>query len=181
MVLRNGNDLDAIDDISEDEGGGHQRRRSNSPDGNGFQHAMRIERNQQELEDMIRNFVDGFTFYWNLFVDMMNDLIRRYRVREIAIETYEALRNHPLLALSIAAAICCLSLPFVIFVFFTLCTAIMTFTGFVLIEGTLITMASMLLVGVLIGLGCLFGTFGMAVLVGYLGVSKVYGWIGQRR
>ncbi|XP_065075033.1 uncharacterized protein Ldaf1 [Ochlerotatus camptorhynchus] len=165
MVLRTGSEVE--DDLSSDGGG---QSRNISPNG----YRSRDGRNQQNAEDLVRYFMERATLYFNLISTIANDLMARYRVKEIATAICDGLRKYPLLALSIAAIIFILSLPFMIFIFFTLATAIMTFTGFVLIEGTLITVASMLLIGVLIGVGCLLGSIGLVFLVGYFGISKAY-------
>lgn len=169
MVIRSRSDLE--DDLLSSDGdrsnGYRDRRRSND------------DRIQQNAEDLARYLMERTTLYWNLIVTVTNDLMARYHVQEFVTTIYAGLKRYPLLALSIATVIFILSLPFMVFIFFTLTTAIMTFTGFVLIEGTLITLASMLLIGVLIGVGCLLGTIGLVFLVGYFGISKAYDWLDK--
>lgn len=107
------------------------------------------------------------------------------------------LARHPYLALGVSAGILSFALPFIIFMVFAIATVILTFTGFVIVEGfvslndlyvyflidvtnflfllgTLITMASVLLFGFLgvVLLVSLF--FGIVVLAGYFGFIHVY-------
>jgi hypothetical protein len=81
---------------------------------------------------------------------------------------------HPFLALCIAVCLITITLPFLIFSVFAVTTALMTFAGFVLVEGTLITVASVLLFGFL---GCVFMAlvvFGGLFTIGYFGLCSSF-------
>ncbi|XP_058442912.1 uncharacterized protein LOC131425223 [Malaya genurostris] len=159
MVIRHGSDVE--DDISTDG--------QNTPS----------RRNHQSNEELARYMFERVSLYINLICTIANDLIIRYRVKEIIGSIYDGLKKYPLLAVGIAAILFIATLPFMMFIFFTLATAIMTFTGFVLIEGTLITIASMMLVGLLVCVFVLLTFVGLIFLAGYFGLSKMYDYFDR--
>ncbi|XP_055615475.1 uncharacterized protein LOC129761750 [Toxorhynchites rutilus septentrionalis] len=145
----------------------------NDPSSDEARNARR-RRNQRENEELARYLLDRISLYLHLFFKGVNKFIIRYRFKEVASAVYVGLQRYPLLALSIAAVVFIMTLPFVIFIFFTLTTAVLTFSSFIFIEGTLITVASMLMVGFLIGVFFLAAFVGSLFLMGYFGISKVF-------
>lgn len=89
----------------------------------------------------------------------------------------QQLAAHPFLAFTVSICFLSFALPFIIFMIFAIATVIMTFTGFVIIEGTLISIASALLFGFL-GAVILFFLFtGFVILSGYFGLLQMYDFI----
>uniref|UniRef100_A0A182VFU9 Uncharacterized protein n=1 Tax=Anopheles merus TaxID=30066 RepID=A0A182VFU9_ANOME len=105
---------------------------------------------------------------------VMSETAARYRLQEIAHAIFASLHQYPILALAVAIVIFVFTLPFLVFIFFTMTTAVMAFTGFVLIEGALITAASVMLVSLLIGVFLMMAIVGLMFLTGYFGISRVY-------
>lgn len=74
----------------------------------------------------------------------------------------------------ISTAILSITLPFIIFMIFTVVTVMMTFIGFIIIEGTIITVASVFFFGFL-GVMVMASLFiGSVFLTGYFGFSHIY-------
>jgi Promethin len=92
-----------------------------------------------------------------------------------------SLSQHPFIALAIAVTLITMTLPFLIFTLFAVTTALMTFAGFVLVEGTLITMASILLFGFLGCVSMVLVLFGGLFIVGYFGLCSSFGYFESLR
>lgn len=113
------------------------------------------------------------------------------------------LSRHPFLAFGMSMCVLSCALPFIVFMVFAIATVLMTFTGFVIIEGkfqqqietfaksepkciicfcsgsltatgTLITIASALLFGFLGAVILFFLFFGFVMLAGYFGLMQIY-------
>lgn len=67
----------------------------------------------------------------------------------------------------------CVALPVVLFMLFAVATIMMTFTGFVIVEGTLITVASVMLFAFLAGLLVVSAFAGAAVMAAYVAFTFV--------
>lgn len=84
------------------------------------------------------------------------------------------LARHPMLTFVLIAAFVCIALPCIAFFVFAAATVIMTFMGFVLIEGTLISIASILLFAFLGSMVLMLIVFGGLALLGYTGFMHFY-------
>lgn len=104
------------------------------------------------------------------------------------------LAKHPFLAFGASVLIISITLPFIIFLIFAIVTVIVTFFGFVIVEGkniflnhfhqqteqychfvgTLITVASVALFGFLGAVVILFLLFGSVIMAGYFGFMQIY-------
>lgn len=93
---------------------------------------------------------------------------------EILDSIVQQLARHPFLAFGMSICFLSFALPFIIFMIFAIATVIMTFTGFVIIEGTLISIASALLFGFLGAVILFFLFFGFVILSGYFGLLQIY-------
>lgn len=85
----------------------------------------------------------------------------------------KVLARHPFLSLALSGLFIILSLPFILFTMFAVTTAIITFMGFIMVEGTLITIATVLLFSFV---GCfmiMLLFFSGAVLTGYFGFLQI--------
>ncbi|XP_053678498.1 uncharacterized protein LOC128728873 [Anopheles nili] len=138
------------------------------------QKAKEMERRNRRNEDLARFILSRTSFYLHHINKALTETVARYRLQEIAQAIFASLQQYPILALGVAIVIFTFTLPFLVFIFFTMTTAVMAFTGFVLIEGALITAASMMLVSLLIGVFLMFGIVGLMFLTGYFGVSRIY-------
>lgn len=65
----------------------------------------------------------------------IDNLLDDYGVYEILESIANQLSRHPYLAFGMSICVISCALPFIIFMIFAIATVIMTFTGFVIIEG----------------------------------------------
>lgn len=84
------------------------------------------------------------------------------------------LARHQVLTFILISAFVCIALPCIAFFVFAAATVIMTFMGFVLIEGTLISIASILLFAFLGSMFLMLVVFGGLALLGYTGFMHFY-------
>ncbi|XP_058127516.1 uncharacterized protein LOC131290935 [Anopheles ziemanni] len=133
-----------------------------------------MERRQRRNEDLARFILSRSSIYLTRINKALSQMAARYRLQEIAQAIFTSLQEYPLLALGVAIVIFTFTLPFLVFIFFTMTTAVMAFTGFVLIEGALITAASVMLVSLLIGVFLMVAIIGMIFLTGYYSMSRMY-------
>ncbi|XP_053662970.1 uncharacterized protein LOC128712096 [Anopheles marshallii] len=136
--------------------------------------AKEMERRHRRNEDLARFILSRASIYLHRINKAVSETATRYRLQEIAQAVFASLQQYPILALAVAIVIFTFTLPFLVFIFFTMTTAVMAFTGFVLIEGALITAASVMLVSLLIGVFLMMAIVGLMFLSGYLGISRVY-------
>lgn len=127
-------------------------------------------------------------------IRILNELMRSLGLYDAFDWLAKHLAKHPILAFGISAATLSIALPFLIFTLFALATILMTFTGFVVIEGTmgslmfyalsvnviliagtLITIASVLLFGFLGSAIIILLFFGGVIVAGYFGFMHIYG------
>ncbi|XP_023299030.2 uncharacterized protein LOC111681475 [Lucilia cuprina] len=87
--------------------------------------------------------------------------------------------QHPHLAICLLAAGLVASLPVLLFMAFALSTIVMTFTGFLVLEGTLLTILTMIMLGLLGAVGIVLIFFALVGVTTYLGVSQVYDMYGS--
>ncbi|KFB38933.1 AGAP001040-PA-like protein [Anopheles sinensis] len=133
-----------------------------------------MERRNKRNEDLARFILSRTSIYLIRINKALSQMAARYRLQEIAQAIFASLQEYPLLALGVAIVIFTFTLPFLVFIFFTMTTAVMAFTGFVLIEGALITAASVMLVSLLIGVFLMVAIIGMIFLTGYYSMSRMY-------
>ncbi|KAL5275819.1 hypothetical protein ACFFRR_001576 [Megaselia abdita] len=119
--------------------------------------------------DISRNLLQ-----WNHLKDLCDRLSTELGLYEKLDKLARLSAKHPYWALGITITLASILLPFLIILAFGISTIVMTFTGFILIEGTLITIASVLLFGVLGALMIIFLFFGGLTLAGYLGFVHIY-------
>lgn len=67
-------------------------------------------------------------------VDQILDDLGAYVVLD---SVAKKLARHPFLAFGLSAAFLSITLPFIVFMMFTIVTVMMTFTGFVIVEGNI--------------------------------------------
>lgn len=116
-----------------------------------------------------------FAVLWDRFRAGGQKLMTDLHIYELMDEAAIYLAQHPILTvIVIAVAISC-GIPVLMFVVFAVLTVLFTFAGFIVIEGTLLTVGSVLLCGfvlaILIILVILAGTIGVA----YFGFVEVFG------
>uniref|UniRef100_A0A182Y566 Uncharacterized protein n=1 Tax=Anopheles stephensi TaxID=30069 RepID=A0A182Y566_ANOST len=104
-----------------------------------------MDRRHKRNEDLARFILSRSSLYLHRINKAVSETAARYRLQEIAQAIFASLQQYPILALAVAIAIFTFTLPFLVFIFFTMTTAVMAFTGFVLIEGALIMAASVML------------------------------------
>ncbi|KAG4078269.1 hypothetical protein HA402_012979 [Bradysia odoriphaga] len=111
---------------------------------------------------------------WSSAFDTIDEILENIGAYVFLDTIAKQLAKHPFLAFGISALIISITLPFIIFLIFAIATVIMTFFGFVIVEGTLITIASVLLFGFLGSVVILFVLFGSVLLAGYFGFMQIY-------
>lgn len=135
-------------------------------------------------------------------LESIDQLLEDFGVYVFVDRIAKQLAKHPFLAFGASALIISVTLPFIIFMVFAIGTVILTFFGFVivegmcwkrilrnyfvinrkilkknrfrLIEGTLITIASVLLFGFLGAVVIMFLLFGSVLMAGYFGFMQIY-------
>ncbi|XP_020812166.1 uncharacterized protein LOC110187101 [Drosophila serrata] len=83
--------------------------------------------------------------------------------------------KNPHIAICLLAAGLVFLLPFLIIFGFGIATMLMTFTGLLVLEGTLLTIVSMVFFACLGGFIIMVPLFGVAAVAAYFGFSQVYG------
>ncbi|KAH8245281.1 hypothetical protein KR032_007825 [Drosophila birchii] len=83
--------------------------------------------------------------------------------------------RNPHIAICLLAAGLVFLLPFLIIFGFGIATMLMTFTGLLVLEGTLLTIVSMVFFACLGGFIIMVPLFGVAAVAAYFGFSQVYG------
>jgi len=122
----------------------------------------------------VHNFLINISKMWRNSTKSFDRTLDDYGVYEILDTIVQQLARHPFLAFGMSICILSCALPFIIFMVFAIATVIMTFTGFVIIEGTLITIASALLFGFLGAVILFFLFFGFVFMAGYFGLLQIY-------
>lgn len=77
----------------------------------------------------------NFYFAGRTYTKSFDSLLERYGAYEIIDFVIQHLTKHPFLAFSMLICVLACALPFIIFMVFAIATVVMTFTGFVIIEG----------------------------------------------
>ncbi|KAH8343175.1 hypothetical protein KR059_005979 [Drosophila kikkawai] len=95
--------------------------------------------------------------------------------REIVESTAAWCARNPHIAICLLAAGLVFVLPFLIIFGFGIATMLMTFTGLLVLEGTLLTIVSMVFFACLGGFIIMVPIFGVAAVAAYFGFSQVYG------
>lgn len=146
-------------------------------------------------------FVEFWGRNWSSSLDQ---ILEQYGAYEVIDFVVQHLSRHPFLAFGMSMCVLSCALPFIIFMVFAIATVIMTFTGFVIIEGkwllncvrttfwvalsfdiqhtpffvlplgTLITLASALLFGFLGAVILFFLFFTFVMMAGYFGLVQIY-------
>ncbi|XP_031628929.1 uncharacterized protein LOC116344490 [Contarinia nasturtii] len=111
---------------------------------------------------------------WRNGSSSIDQTLEQYGAYEVLDYIVTHLSRHPFLAFGMSICVLSCALPFIIFMIFAIATVIMTFTSFVIIEGTLITMASALLFGFLGAVIIFFLFFGFVMMAGYFGLVQIY-------
>ncbi|XP_033169561.1 uncharacterized protein LOC117146993 isoform X2 [Drosophila mauritiana] len=83
--------------------------------------------------------------------------------------------RNPHVAICLLAGGLVFMLPFLIIFGFGIATMVMTFTGLLVLEGTLLTIVSMVFFACLGGLVIMVPLFGVAAVAAYFGFAQVYG------
>ncbi|KRK06161.1 uncharacterized protein LOC6524483 isoform X1 [Drosophila yakuba] len=83
--------------------------------------------------------------------------------------------RNPHVAICLLAGGLVFMLPFLIIFGFGIATMVMTFTGLLVLEGTLLTIVSMVFFACLGGLAIMVPLFGVAAVAAYFGFTQVYG------
>lgn len=120
-------------------------------------------------------FIGRLLFIWEQIV-----LAAQHAMRELHLQEYMDMAaiymvQHPVVALfAFAMALCC-GIPIVMFVIFAILSVILTFTGFIIIEGTILTIGSVLLCGFLLGMLLVMLALAATIGVAYFGFMEIYG------
>ncbi|XP_016982311.1 uncharacterized protein LOC108046876 [Drosophila rhopaloa] len=83
--------------------------------------------------------------------------------------------RNPHIAICLLAGGLVFMLPFLIIFGFGIATMVMTFTGLLVLEGTLLTIVSMVFFACLAGFAIIVPLFGVAAVAAYFGFAQVYG------
>ncbi|XP_017065948.1 uncharacterized protein LOC108104409 [Drosophila eugracilis] len=83
--------------------------------------------------------------------------------------------RNPHIAICLLAGGLVFMLPFLIIFGFGIATMVMTFTGLLVLEGTLLTIVSMVFFTCLAGFAIMVPLFGVAAVAAYFGFTQIYG------
>ncbi|XP_055843665.1 uncharacterized protein LOC129910347 [Episyrphus balteatus] len=125
-------------------------------------------------EELAQMLTDSAHRLWNQFKTAGSRLLNDWGGYDLIDKTARLATQYPFAALSVMLGFLVIFLPFTILLAFGLSTMAITFTGFMLLEGTLLTIASILLFGCLGAILLVFLFFGILTLIGYFGFAHIY-------
>lgn len=126
------------------------------------------------VQQLIQLIYELLQVAWRQILQYVDQKFKEFNVYQLFDAFGKLIAKHPFLALFFSGILLLLLLPFLIFSVFALATAALTLTGFVVFEGTLITVASIILFGFI---GCTLFVilfFGLVIIAGYFGFLKIY-------
>ncbi|GLH03776.1 Protein of unknown function [Gryllus bimaculatus] len=126
---------------------------------------------------------ETFTSIVIMYLNMLRDrlvasgrkLMTDLHLYEMMDEAAIYLAQHPILTVVVIAVAISCGIPVLMFVVFAILTVLFTFAGFIVIEGTLLTVGSVLLCGFVLAILIILVTIAATVGVAYLGFIEVYG------
>ncbi|XP_070579744.1 lipid droplet assembly factor 1-A-like [Ptychodera flava] len=100
----------------------------------------------------------------NRFNNMRENIGERLHMKEMADRGIALAQEHPLITLFFAVVLAMASIPMIAFIFFIVTSLCLSFAGFVFIEGTLLTMAGVVMSGILVFISLV--ALGLSALLG---------------
>ncbi|XP_055909205.1 uncharacterized protein LOC129944071 [Eupeodes corollae] len=125
-------------------------------------------------EELAQMLTESAHRLWRQFKAAGNKLLYDWGGYDLIDKSARLAAKYPFVALSAVLGFLVIFLPFLVLMAFGLSTMAITFTGFMLLEGTLLTIASILLFGCLGAILLVFLFFGILMLAGYFGFVHIY-------
>ncbi|XP_065363910.1 uncharacterized protein Ldaf1 [Calliphora vicina] len=169
---------------SEDEGGNDGSHRNANNDG-----AKQRQQNTNNA-DGNSNSEDYPEILFKIFIEaskkLCHQIKRTFHLVMVDLGGYQIFDRfaqwcvqHPQMAICLLSAGLVASLPVLLFVAFVLSTVAMTFTGFLVLEGTLLTILTMIMIGLLGAIVIVLLFFALVGVATYFGVAHVYDMYGS--
>lgn len=102
--------------------------------GNHYEAPNRVHQSETK-QNLVYSLLINTAEVWRYSSKTIDRLFEDYGVYEILDFVITQLSRHPFLAFGMSICVLACALPFVVFMVFAIATVIMTFTGFVIIEG----------------------------------------------
>nr|CAD7460413.1 unnamed protein product [Timema tahoe] len=112
---------------------------------------------------------------WRRVSKYTQRVLKDHHVYEHIDELGVYMAKHPVIALVVFAVVISCGIPVLLFLIFAVVTILLTFTGFVIVEGTLLTIASVVLCVFLLSTLMVILTLSATMGVAYFGFLKVFG------
>lgn len=116
-------------------------------------------------------------FVWQQIVLVAQRIMREQHISHFLDVAAVYSVQHPIMTVCLISVALCCGIPVLMFLIFAVLTVILTFTGFILIEGTILTVGSVLLCGLLLGMLVVMLAVTATIGVAYFGFMEVYGFL----
>ncbi|XP_023709227.1 uncharacterized protein LOC111865429 [Cryptotermes secundus] len=133
------------------------------------------ETSRSARPEILMWFLSRSIFVWQQIVLGAQRIMRELHTSEFLDMTAVYLVQHPIMALFLISVALCCGIPVLMFVLFAVLTVVLTFAGFIVVEGTILTVGSVLLCGFLLGMLVVMLTLAATVGVAYFGFMEIYG------
>lgn len=133
------------------------------------------EFHQPALPEILIWLLSHALILWQQVVMLAQQLMTELHIYDFMDMAAVYMVQHPVMALFILAMALCCGIPVLMFVVFAMISVIFTFTGFIVIEGTILTIGSVLLCGFLLGMVVVMLALAATIGVAYFGFMEMYG------
>ncbi|XP_069672438.1 lipid droplet assembly factor 1-B [Periplaneta americana] len=130
---------------------------------------------QPALPEILIWLLNRAVLLWQQVVMIAQQIMAELHIYDFMDMAAVYMVQHPVMALFLLAMALCCGIPILMFVVFAVISVILTFTGFIVIEGTILTIGSVVLCGFLLGMVVVMIALAATIGVAYFGFMEVYG------